>query len=909
MTIPRFHPKDFADYSRPELIELLQAIGLDIVYERGEGDSLFYRDKAGDEVRVLDMLGGFGVSLFGHNYPQLVETACAILQGKRPFVAQGSIRGLAGTLAKRLSDRVEASTGQSYMTTFANSGAEAVEAALKHAAWEKLRAAETILANIDRTFRDIRTRQRTGNVAVSPQLLAQAESLLYITPIENLTDLEFYLRQHNERLLSDAPCYLAIKGAFHGKTTGAVQLTYNPDFRLPWQHLGLKAVFTPLNDLTALATILGQQQTSYLDLNLGADGNIELVERPWSRIVACLAEPILGEGGIFPLTAVFLQALRSAADNENFPLILDEIQSGMGRTGTFLASEPSGVVGDYYLFSKALGSGLAKISALLVAKDRYIKRFGYVHTSTFADDDFSSAIALRGLELLEEEAIPSRCQQAGNYLLTQLQFLQQQYPNVIKEVRGRGLLLGIELMPLANSPSRLLQVAAQQHMLGFLFSGYLLHEHHIRVTPTISATNTIRIEPSAFIAEADMDHFCEAFRHGVELLSTGNTNRFLRFLTGAAMDKPNPDIANATSIACESTGKDACFTSSDATRKVACIVHFLEPEDLLRFDPTLAPLTAEQCSRLLAQTQLVIEPFVVGEQTIETPVGEAVHLSVIGIPYTSDQIAARQRQNRLEPVLTAIDQGVELAKEMGCSVIGMTGYTSIVTQNCTRYVEDRVALTSGNSLTAAAAVTAIQQLAAANQLNPATSPLAIVGGVGNIGAVLSEIMLDSFTQLRLIGRSGAARRLNRLSQKLKQHNPAAQIDIGTDMYDLADCQVIISATNAPQPIIQPRHIGCQPTIVCDVAVPADVAPQLAGSRPQAQVVRGGRFQLPMGQTWQIKGMDSDREAYVCVVETILLGLAGRREHFSYGALEATKVRQMQRLAAQYGFELAIQLDA
>lgn len=244
---------------------------------------------------------------------------------------------------------------QSYVVTLANSGTEAVEAALKHAVLEKGTQAKAILANIERTFRQIRVEQRTGRLAVQPSFLADAASLLTVPAIATLDELQHHLQQHNQHMLNEAQCFLAIKGAFHGKTVSALQLTYNPDFRLPWQHLGVDSIFVPLNDADALTTILDEQRTHYLDLSLTADGEIELIARPWSKIVACLTEPILGEGEIWPLTAVFLQALRTAADNEQFPLILDEIQSGMGRTGTFLASEPSGVAGDYYLFSKALG--------------------------------------------------------------------------------------------------------------------------------------------------------------------------------------------------------------------------------------------------------------------------------------------------------------------------------------------------------------------------------------------------------------------------------------------------------------------------------------------------------------------------------------------------------------------------
>ena len=97
-----------------------------------------------------------------------------------------------------------------------------------------------------------------------------------------------------------------------------------------------------------------------------------------------------------------------------------------------------------------------------------------------------------------------------------------------------------------------------------------------------------------------------------------------------------------------------------------------------------------------------------------------------------------------------------------------------------------------------------------------------------------------------------------------------------------------------------------PTILCDVAVPADVAPAVATARPQARVVSGGLFALPHGQKWEIPGMGlAKAEAYVCVVETLLLGLHNVQEHFSYGSLEVHKVRQIQAMSQQHAFKLIL----
>ena len=185
----------------------------------------------------------------------------------------------------------------------------------------------------------------------------------------------------------------------------------------------------------------------------------------------------------------YLRALRAAADAHGFLLVFDEIQCGMGRTGTFLASEPSGVRADAYALSKSLGGGLAKISALLVDRGRYDPEFGILHTSTFAEDDYSSAIALGVLELLDRDgsALLRACEAKGDYLAKKLAILAKKYPAQIREVRGRGLMIGLELARTEGSGSPFLRVAGEQDLLGYVVAGHLLREDRIRVAPTLSS--------------------------------------------------------------------------------------------------------------------------------------------------------------------------------------------------------------------------------------------------------------------------------------------------------------------------------------------------------------------------------------------------------------------------------------
>src|SRR5829696_3929017 len=128
--------KDFGRYARPELARLLRALNLDVTYRSGQGDYLTAQSPIGADLtdtgtQVLDLVGGAGASMFGHNHPALVKVARQCLDEQVPFNAQASVRTGAAQLGERLSEIVGASTGKSYVVTLGSTGADAVEAAMK----------------------------------------------------------------------------------------------------------------------------------------------------------------------------------------------------------------------------------------------------------------------------------------------------------------------------------------------------------------------------------------------------------------------------------------------------------------------------------------------------------------------------------------------------------------------------------------------------------------------------------------------------------------------------------------------------------------------------------------------------------------------------------------------------------
>src|SRR5262249_44809032 len=143
-------------------------------------------------------------------------------------------------------------------------------------------------------------------------------------------------------LETGARTFIALERGFHGKTLGALQLTANAQHRVPFVIEGLKVLRVPANDIEALEIAFAQT----------------------NELAGFIFEPILGEGGVWPIQEAFAQRAARLCTERGVPLIADECQTGLGRTGTFLASSALGLHPDYVVLSKALGGGLAKMSAL-----------------------------------------------------------------------------------------------------------------------------------------------------------------------------------------------------------------------------------------------------------------------------------------------------------------------------------------------------------------------------------------------------------------------------------------------------------------------------------------------------------------------------------------------------------------
>lgn len=339
----------YAEYVNPSLSRLLAFAGFGVEMS---AQGCYLEDHEGR--RFLDCLGGYGVFSVGHRHPKVVEAVQDQL-GRMGMSGKAYFSKPLADLAERLA---QITPGNLQYTFACNSGAEAVEGALKFA------KAATRRPGIVSTF-----------------------------------------------------------GSFHGKTLGALSTTGKAKYREPYEPLLPGVEFVPFGDAEAMRAAVGP------------------------HTAAVIVEPIQGEGGIHLAPDGYLRAIRDACDAHGALMIADEVQTGLGRTGKMFGCNWDDVTPDLMTLAKALGGGVMPIGAVVGTAKIWDAIYGTAplsHTSTFGGNPLACRAALATLDVIEEEALVENAQTVGAVLKAELESVQAQHPDLLCDVRGRGLMLGVE---------------------------------------------------------------------------------------------------------------------------------------------------------------------------------------------------------------------------------------------------------------------------------------------------------------------------------------------------------------------------------------------------------------------------------------------------------------------------------
>jgi len=362
---------------------LKQATG--VVAARGEGVHLFDED----DRRYLDFTAGIGVTSTGHCHPKVVEAAqrqvATLIHAQYTTVMHRPLLTLVDRLGEVLPEELD-------RMFFANSGSEAVEAALRLA------------------------RMSTGR-----------------------------------------PNVIVFHGGFHGRTVAAASMTTSgTKFRSGFNPIMGGVVISPFPN----PTHYGWTQDEATDFALRELDHVLQTVTPPNDTAAFFVEPVLGEGGYVPATTRFLEGLRERADRHDIRLVIDEVQTGWGRTGEFWGADHFGVTGDILVTAKGLASGFP-LSAIAAKAEVMEKAWPGSQGGTYGANAVACAAALATLDVIQEEGLVANAAERGAELRSALKGVAGRHPG-ITDVRGLGLMLGNEFRDADGNPDGSTASAAQQ---------------------------------------------------------------------------------------------------------------------------------------------------------------------------------------------------------------------------------------------------------------------------------------------------------------------------------------------------------------------------------------------------------------------------------------------------------------
>ncbi|HYO88433.1 MAG TPA: aminotransferase class III-fold pyridoxal phosphate-dependent enzyme [Candidatus Limnocylindrales bacterium] len=295
---------------------------------------------------------------------------------------------------------------------------------------------------------------------------------------------------------------IVFQGSFHGRTAQTMAMTMSKTtYRAGYQPLPGGIFVAPYPYSYHYQQQFGWTEDQTIDYCLDQLHLLLKAQTAPEETAAIFIEPVLGEGGYVPAPARFLRALRDLCDETGILLVIDEVQTGFGRTGTMFAFEQSGVTPDILVMAKGLGSGVP-ISGVGASRALMDKWAVGSHGGTYGGNALAAAAAVATIQVLREERLPENAVVQGQRLLAGLEALQAEFP-VIGDVRGRGLMVGVEFTRIGHpdkDTTKAVQKAALSHRLLLLTCGS--YENVIRWIPPLVVTEAQIDEALVIFAEA-----------------------------------------------------------------------------------------------------------------------------------------------------------------------------------------------------------------------------------------------------------------------------------------------------------------------------------------------------------------------------------------------------------------------
>jgi acetylornithine/succinyldiaminopimelate/putrescine aminotransferase/predicted amino acid dehydrogenase len=708
---------------------------------------------------------------------------------------------------------------------------------------------------------------------------------------------------------------LSTKNSFHGKTLGALSVTGNLEYQAPFGMPFKGFDIIAYDNIPELKSILQDNPEKY----------------------ACfIVEPIQGEGGVVVPDSNYLKEAHALCKKSGVVFIVDEIQTGMGRTGNIFYCNELGVEPDIILVSKALGGGVVPIGAVISSKDVYSEKFALKHSSTFAGNALATRVGLATINFLTKNdgQIIKNIRKEGKFIKEELEKLKIKFPLLLKDVRGCGLMLGLRFTSDRNIfPENFLGIAAEQKELTQLVASYLLNVKSIRVAPTLNKGDVLRIQPPYNVTHEQCVTFINAMWDLMSIISQGDTGIFYRsILDKKSYEKllPVSDCENNVFISKEMPQNGIRF---------AFIVHPLDEKSYADYDKTLKSLSENELKEFSKSMSGIIEPVIGSQMTLKSNTGAVVHGDFIMVSHTAKQL----QEMPIKEALTELKKAINLACQRGAKIVGLGAYTSIISGGGELLRNIKVALTTGNSFTVHAGVEALELALNAKNLKWDKVQACVVGAAGAIGSCMSIMLARKAKNLILVGNpmnefEVGRGKLLKVAEGIIKHtlesNNSDALDgslcrrifhISADVFEVSDiisileaegsliltssitsvgmANVVITSTSSPESFIDYRAFKSN-AIVLDISRPRTISKDVVLKRDDITVLDGGVISLP-GKVYVGPYGIEKGTSYACMAETILLALEERFEDISIGrTLNIEEVLEQGRLAKKHGLAVA-----
>ncbi len=346
------------------------------------------------------------------------------------------------------------------------------------------------------------------NIVIPPLVIELAKKLNEVTP--SAINRFFFANGGAEaveaavklaRTATGRKNIIVMQGSFHGRTHQAMAMTTSKYiYRYNYQPLPSGVLVTPF----PYTYFYGWDEEQTIDFCLKQLNLLLQSQTSPAEVAAIVIEPVLGEGGYVPAPDGFLQALRRICDEHGILLILDEVQSGFGRTGKFFAYEHAGIEPDIIVMAKGLGSGVP-ISGIAAPAELMDKWKPGTHGGTYGGGStLSLAGACATIDVIREEGLVANAAAMGDHLMGRLRALQKKYP-VMGDVRGRGLMVGVEFTDAHGEPDATTAAAVLEYCV----------KHHLLLLTCGSYQNVIRWIPPLVVTQTQIDEAVDLFAAGL----------------------------------------------------------------------------------------------------------------------------------------------------------------------------------------------------------------------------------------------------------------------------------------------------------------------------------------------------------------------------------------------------------